>query len=161
MTDAALSDDALREIDLKARRRLQMLIGVRERDQLLMTMKLVEEVRALRASSAGVRGAAIEEAAKLMDATCLCKHPCEDYLVWPGPCGKQAGNAIRALAPGGGGVGDTRLKEATEFIENWFAPWGAWKTAWWEGVSGDKPWSDANALLVLRDMLKATPAGGA
>lgn len=49
------------------------------------------------AEIAAARNAALKEAAELMDATCVCTHPCEDYLVWPGPCGKQAGNAIRAL----------------------------------------------------------------
>ncbi|GEM_PF-3654627 len=47
---------------------------------------------------------------------------------------------------------------AREFIENWFAPWGSWKTAWWEmAVSDDVEMTEANALVAIRKLL-ATPA---
>ncbi len=39
------------------------------------------------------------------------------------------------------------------FLLNWFAPWGSWKTAWWEmEVSDDAEMSDANALKHLRKL---------
>lgn len=42
--------------------------------------------------------AAIEAAAKLHEPSCSCLEPCEDYIVWPGPCHKKAATVIRALA---------------------------------------------------------------
>jgi hypothetical protein len=49
--------------------------------------------------------------------------------------------------------------EAREFIENWFAPWGSWKTAWWEmAVGDDVEMTDANALKALRKILAARPS---
>jgi hypothetical protein len=49
-----------------------------------------------------------------------------------------------------------------EFLLNWFAPWGSWKTAWWEGeVSDDVEMTDANALKHLRKLLPASAPEGA
>lgn len=49
--------------------------------------------------------------------------------------------------------------EAREFIENWFAPWGSWKTAWWEmAVSDDVEMTDANALKAVQKLLALRPS---
>ena len=29
------------------------------------------------------------------------------------------------------------LREIRQDVENWFTPWGAWKTAWWEDFASD------------------------
>lgn len=59
-------------------------------------------------------------------------------------------------------VDDPRLKEATEFIANWFAPWGSWKTAWWEDVAEDRSYDPDRALKILHKILIPNhPAGGA
>ena len=51
-------------------------------------------------------------------------------------------------------------EKVREFIDNWFAPWGSWKTEWWEDVSRDREMTHANALLVLRGLLPPTSEGG-
>lgn len=51
-------------------------------------------------------------------------------------------------------------EKVREFIDNWFAPWGSWKTEWWEDVSRDREMTPANALLVLRSLLPPSSEGG-
>jgi hypothetical protein len=49
------------------------------------------------------------------------------------------------------------LRKQAEFVDNYFSPWGAWKTEWWEGeVSGHAAFSDGNALKHLANMARAT-----
>jgi len=60
-----------------------------------------------------------------------------------------------AQPPGDEPVG---LREDTaeivrQFVDNWFAPWGAWKTAWWEGEVSE------NALKHVANIVsRATPS---
>jgi hypothetical protein len=50
-----------------------------------------------------------------------------------------------------------RLKRIDEFVTNYFAPWGSWKTAWWEGeVSDDAAFSDNNALKHVANIARAS-----
>ena len=45
------------------------------------------------------------------------------------------------------------------FIINYRAPWGAWKTAWWEGeVSDDAAFSADNAIMHIANKLRTTIA---
>ncbi len=47
------------------------------------------------------------------------------------------------------------LREALDFIDKFFEPWGAWKTAWWEGeVSDNAAFSDDNALKHVANILR-------
>ncbi len=47
------------------------------------------------------------------------------------------------------------LREALDFIDKFFEPWGAWKTVWWEGeVSDDAAFSDGNALKHVANILR-------
>lgn len=44
-----------------------------------------------------------------------------------------------------------------KFVDNYFAPWGSWKTAWWEGeVSDDAAYCAENALKHVANMVSAT-----
>jgi hypothetical protein len=53
-----------------------------------------------------------------------------------------------------------RLKRIDEFVTNYFAPWGSWKTAWWEGeVSDDAAFSDNNALKHVANIARASLSG--
>jgi hypothetical protein len=48
------------------------------------------------------------------------------------------------------------LRSIAKFLSDYFAPWGSWKTAWWEGeVSGDLAFSDANALKHVQGLISA------
>jgi len=52
-----------------------------------------------------------------------------------------------------------RLRGALEaigkFVDDFHAPWGSWKTAWWEGeVSDDAALTDNNALKHVADMAR-------
>lgn len=50
---------------------------------------------------------------------------------------------------------DHSNSEAEAFIENWFEPWGSWKTIWWEGEVGDHvPMTPNNALRHVQKLLK-------
>jgi hypothetical protein len=45
-------------------------------------------------------------------------------------------------------------EEATQWTNDWFEPWGSWKTAWWERVIGDDiEYTADNFLRALRDKL--------
>lgn len=42
------------------------------------------------------------------------------------------------------------LRQINKFAEDFFSPWGSWKTAWWEGaVSDDKDFTTENALKAV------------
>jgi hypothetical protein len=46
---------------------------------------------------------------------------------------------------------------AREFIDNWFSPWGSWKTAWWESFVGDDiEMTGDEAMVVVRKLLART-----
>lgn len=49
---------------------------------------------------------------------------------------------------------EDKLSEITDLLDKWFAPWGEWKTEWWESVSGDEPFSSNRMLLILRDRVR-------
>lgn len=55
------------------------------------------------------------------------------------------------------------LRRQAEFVDTYMQPWGAWKTAWWEGeVSDNAAISEDNALKHLANMARtALNAGGA
>lgn len=44
-----------------------------------------------------------------------------------------------------------------ELIDFWFAPWGAWKGAVWEGISGDRPFDPNIMLELIRDAFGEQP----
>jgi hypothetical protein len=51
------------------------------------------------------------------------------------------------------------LERIVKFIDDYFAPWGSWKTAWWEGeVSDDAAFSDGNALKHVANKLRVALA---
>lgn len=76
----------------------------------------------------------------------LIKHHASDLAASPSPA------PLAASGPEAG-VND----KAREFLNNWFAPWGSWKTAWWEGEVGDDvEMSDANALKHLTALTTKT-----
>lgn len=57
-----------------------------------------------------------------------------------------------------------RLEEAlraqAQFVDDFFAPWGSWKTAWWEGwVSDHAAFSENNALKALANKARAALKG--
>lgn len=73
---------------------------------------------------------------------------------------KRAAAVLAALAErtpveDGGAREAEMIAEAVEFIDNWFQPWGAWKTAWWEGaVSDDAAMTEDNALKAVANILR-------
>jgi hypothetical protein len=47
-------------------------------------------------------------------------------------------------------------KAVGEFADNYFQPWGAWKTAWWEGaVSDDAAYTAENAIKAMANLARA------
>lgn len=50
-----------------------------------------------------------------------------------------------------------RRARVRAFFESYFAPWGAWKTEWWEGVAGDMPFSAEAALSIVQGLGEARP----
>jgi len=51
---------------------------------------------------------------------------------------------------------EARVEEALKFIDDYFAPWGSWKTAWWEDqVSDDAAFCGDNALKAVANKLRA------
>jgi hypothetical protein len=174
MTDA-LSDDALREIEAQALASGKMLhtqsVQERELSSLFWryarrnVLALVAEVRRLRASSAGVRSAAIESCMRvaearvneLEDAMRTARRGQMEYLT---PRFEEAQiihqrmDALRALAPGGGGVWVP--SEPTEAMLDTMH-----RTVRIECDPAHETASILNDREVWAAMLKATPAGGA
>lgn len=59
-----------------------------------------------------------------------------------------------------------KLREALEaiakFVDDFRAPWGSWKTAWWEGeVSDDAAFTDDNALMHIANLARRASQQGA
>lgn len=54
---------------------------------------------------------------------------------------------VRTSAPASPAV-DECFPDIVKLIENYFAPWGSWKTAWWESVS-DQDFSAETLLRVI------------
>lgn len=51
---------------------------------------------------------------------------------------------------------EARLEAIGKFVDAYLSPWGAWKTAWWEGeVSDDAAFSDRNALRHVANLARA------
>ena len=51
---------------------------------------------------------------------------------------------------------EARVEEALKFIDDYFAPWGSWKTAWWEDqVSDSAVFCGDNALRAVENKLRA------
>jgi hypothetical protein len=85
-----------------------------------------------------------------------------EYPQYGGGLYGEAADALEALSVPDKGVQGDQGARAREFIENWFSPWGSWKTAWWEMVvSDDVEMSDANALRALQKILAQASEGGA
>lgn len=77
--------------------------------------------------------------------------------LWPDhPPACRACNGSGLLATPATTVDETeRLREAVDFIDKFFEPWGSWKTAWWEGeVSDDAAFSADNALKHVANILR-------
>lgn len=56
-------------------------------------------------------------------------------------------------------AGDEKVDRAVKFIDDFFRPWGASKTAWWEGeVSDDAAFTATNALKHVANILRAPPS---
>lgn len=52
-----------------------------------------------------------------------------------------------------------QAEKALKFIDDYLSPWGAWKTAWWEGeVGDDAAFSDNNALKHVANILRRPPS---
>lgn len=65
-------------------------------------------------------------------------------------------NRWRETAEAGQAVVDaeiTRRAKARAFFDAYFAPWGAWKSEWWEGVAGDLPFTAESALVISQRLL--------
>lgn len=51
--------------------------------------------------------------------------------------------------------GEGEVVDARQAIENWFAPWGSWKTAWWEDFAGDdREYTSENFIKALGKQLR-------
>lgn len=48
-----------------------------------------------------------------------------------------------------------RLADIRKIVGEWFEPWGAWKTEWWEDLSDDQPWSSDTMLEIIHNKLAA------
>ena len=49
---------------------------------------------------------------------------------------------------------EDRLKKLQRFLNFWFAPWGAAKGEVWESFSGDRPFSEASARVIVHAILE-------
>lgn len=70
-------------------------------------------------------------------------------------------NTWRETMAAGGALLDaeiTRRAKVAAFFESYFAPWGAWKSEWWEGVAGEQPFSAEAALRIVQDLVTAPAA---
>ncbi|NML11615.1 hypothetical protein HHL08_15905 [Sphingobium sp. AR-3-1] len=68
--------------------------------------------------------------------------------------------SIASLSPAAhADVREALSEQVRKFVDNYFAPWGSWKTAWWEGeVSDNAAYSAENALKHVANIVsRSTP----
>jgi hypothetical protein len=60
--------------------------------------------------------------------------------------------------PSGGWRGDPKIAAIRDAITNWFAPWGSWKTAWWEDFGGDGEYTAERFIKGIGKIVGQFPA---
>jgi hypothetical protein len=57
-------------------------------------------------------------------------------------------------------ITENDLQATKKLLDDFLAPWGSWKTEWWEGIAGNLEFSDHNMLRIIHGRLVRLAARG-